>query len=738
MIHGTEVDGFTPPKAYPTFRGLMTWSINWDAAQDYAWAKAARAAVDGAPVQETTKRPQESTTGEVQQKNPIKPLGVVAESRNDHEITVTWSENDEMKSLGQTYHIYVDGILQQSNVLCGTYTITPVSAGSHTVTVTGILGARESEGVSVTVIVQGNEESSSIKSEASTKENSSQSTKAQTSLIGYYHTWDNAGNPFIKLKDVDENWDVINIAFAEPKTPGSTDGKMKFDISGLRADYTKQDFINDIRTLQAKGKKVVLSIGGYEGYFSLTDEKAVSQFVSDIRSFIDEYGFDGIDIDLEQSSVQFDNQGNDQDINNPTSPKIVNMIQAIRTICESYGDDFILSWAPETFYVQLGYTYYAGINQWCDSRAGDYLPMIQALRDITSYVHVQLYNSMPITAPDGVSYNMGTKEGIVAMCKMLLDGFYVGQGVGVAPSEKTYFKPLRPDQVVIGVPSSQGAAGSGQISNAALQAAFEELNLQYPGIRGIMAWSINWDSSQNQNSFAKENRAFLDRYQHEETTSPKEQSTTGKSEETTQPKEETTTHVKEETTTQPQEETTDSVQKQEIVTSDDITVDGFQISCTVEGMRTVYSRTAEVNGKTVTGQGLVYSLGEYAGEKDLYVGSTNSYVHAFEGTQQGMLAHNYSEMKNAVSYAMTMKFSNKTMSEYTAEWIVRAYVKLEDGSYVYSEPAAYTIYDIAGKLYQGAKMNNMEGHNYLYQDILKVVNPAYQEVDFNWAGSIVK
>ena len=90
---------------------------------------------------------------------------------------------------------------------------------------------------------------------------------------------------------------------------------------------------------------------------------------------------------------------------------------------------------------------------------------------------------------------MGTKEGVVAMCNMLLDGFYVGAGAGVAKSEATYFAPLRPDQVVIGVPSSAGAAGSGQISNANLQAAFSEIDAAHPGLRGIMSWSINWDSS---------------------------------------------------------------------------------------------------------------------------------------------------------------------------------------------------------------------------------------------------
>lgn len=325
-------------------------------------------------------------------------------------------------------------------------------------------------------------------------------------LIGYWHTWGGSasgGVPFVKLRDLDKNWDVINISFAEPQRAGSTDGKMKFEISGLTADYTITDFKNDIKSLQAEGKKIVLSIGGYEGYFSLTSESALQQFVTDIKGFIDEYGFDGIDIDLEQSSVTF-NSGADPDYKNPVSPKVVYMIQAIREICNAYGDDFILSWAPETFYMQLGYQFYGGLNAYCDSRAGIYLPMIHALRDKTSYVHVQLYNSMAITASDGVSYSMGSSEAAVAMCKMLMDGFYVGG------NQNYFFEPLRADQVVIGVPASTGAAGSGQMTNANLQKAYSDLVKNYPNLRGIMTWSINWDVFQNKNTFAINNGQYLD------------------------------------------------------------------------------------------------------------------------------------------------------------------------------------------------------------------------------------
>lgn len=320
-------------------------------------------------------------------------------------------------------------------------------------------------------------------------------------MVGYWHTW-NGGVPFIKLRDVNSNWDVINIAFAEPISPGSTDGRMKFVVGGLTADYTITDFKNDISLLQSQGKKIVLSIGGYEGYFSLGSSTAVTQFVNDIKGFVNEYGFDGIDIDTEQSSVQF-NPGADPDFKNPTSPKVVNMISAIRQIVDSYDEDFILSWAPETFYFQMGKQFYGGLNGNVDSRSGVYIPMIHALRDRTTYVHAQLYNSPPIQGPDGSSYTMGTVEGIVAMCELVLQGFNVNN------NSNYFFPPLRPDQVVIGVPASAGAAGSGQVSNSGLQQAFSTLVSDYPTLRGIMTWSINWDALQNNNSFVISNRTYL-------------------------------------------------------------------------------------------------------------------------------------------------------------------------------------------------------------------------------------
>ena len=592
MVYGSKTDGsFMPPEKYPELRGVMTWSINWDATQNYLWASQLAPAVAALP--ETDKTQETSTeavikTSEAASENPTQSAGgydlIVTDIEWDSKTAVSGSQvvfTVTAKNIGTKdvpsgtvigCQVQIDG--NTSDILwCDTYSgglkagqsvkltcnsgtdgrnYWTAAEGTHSVTawvddVNRLPDETNEDNNKLTVSIKVTAETETTK-EAITEENSTQGqiTEADTSrlLIGYYHTWDNSGNPFIKLRDVDENWDVINISFAEPVSAGSTDGKMQFNISGLSADYTKDDFKQDIKYLQSKGKKVVLSIGGYEGYFSLTSQAAADQFVSDIKSIVDEYGFDGIDIDLEQSSVQFES-GNDTDINNPKSPKIVNMINAIRAIVNSYGDDFILSWAPETFYVQLGYQFYGGINQYCDSRAGVYLPMINALRDETTYVHVQLYNSSPMIASDNQSYNMGTEEGIIAMCKMLLDGFYVNNYYTELKTADKYFAPLRPDQVVIGVPSSASAAGSGQISNEALQRAFTKLNNEYPGLRGIMTWSINWDSSQNGNSFAEINGSFLEKFNKDIPVIPTTQETTEEAPETTKDAE--TTKAAEET-----------------------------------------------------------------------------------------------------------------------------------------------------------------------------------------------
>src|SRR5256885_8574285 len=51
-------------------------------------------------------------------------------------------------------------------------------------------------------------------------------------------------------------------------------------------------------------------------------------------------------------------------------------ISALRTLKAHYGSGFVLTMAPETFFVQLGYQFYGpGPNGSADPRSGAYLPV---------------------------------------------------------------------------------------------------------------------------------------------------------------------------------------------------------------------------------------------------------------------------------------------------------------------------------------------------------------------------
>ena len=107
--------------------------------------------------------------------------------------------------------------------------------------------------------------------------------------------------------------------------------------------------------------------------------------------------------------------------------------------------DFLLSMAPETAYVQGGYSAYGSI--W-----GAYLPIIYGVKDKLTYIHVQHYNAGSGIGMDGNNYNQGTADYEVAMADMLLHGFPVGGNTN------NIFPALRSDQVMIGLPAAPAAA----------------------------------------------------------------------------------------------------------------------------------------------------------------------------------------------------------------------------------------------------------------------------------------
>src|SRR5439155_2538889 len=183
------------------------------------------------------------------------------------------------------------------------------------------------------------------------------------------------------------------------------------------------DFLAAIRAKQAQGKKVLISIGGQNGQVQLTSTGARDTFVRSVSAIIDRWGLDGLDIDFEGHSLSLNN--GDTDFRNPTTPVIVNLISALRTLKARYGSRFVLTMAPETFFVQVGFQFYGGASTGGDNRTGSYLPVIHAMRDALTVLHVQDYNSGPVMGLDGQFHNIGNADFHIAMTDMVKAGFTV-------------------------------------------------------------------------------------------------------------------------------------------------------------------------------------------------------------------------------------------------------------------------------------------------------------------------
>lgn len=311
-------------------------------------------------------------------------------------------------------------------------------------------------------------------------------------LIGYFHNWNISSAPYIQLDQVDDRYNVIEVAFAVPKS--GTDYQMEFRPTQLAPSL----FRSQIQTQQSKGKKVLISMGGGGTKVTLDNPVERDSFVSSMTAIVEYYGFDGIDLDFEGSSLSLTNG----DIRNPASQPIILMIDAIREIMERYrlrhGKKLLLTMAPETAHVQGGQSQYSGV--W-----GVYLPIIHALRDSIDILQVQLYNSGTMYGIDRGIYSQGTADFIVAMAEAVIQGFNTQGG---------RFDGLPAHKVAVGLPACTSAAGGGYTSPADVQAALEYLLGKgprpgqytlynpngYPDLAGMMTWSINWDATTSCNT----------------------------------------------------------------------------------------------------------------------------------------------------------------------------------------------------------------------------------------------
>ncbi|MEV7418195.1 glycoside hydrolase family 18 protein [Streptomyces sp. NPDC089919] len=271
-------------------------------------------------------------------------------------------------------------------------------------------------------------------------------------LTGYWQNFNN-GATVQKLSDVQAQYDIIAVAFADATT---TPGAIAFnlDSAGL-GGYTVAQFKADIAAKKAAGKSVVLSIGGEKGTISVNDSASANNLANSAYALMQEYGFSGIDIDLENGL-------------NATY-----MTQALRSLAQKAGSGFVLTMAPQTIDMQ--------------SPSNAYFKTALNVKDILTVVNMQYYNSGAMNGCDGKVYSQGSVDFLTALACIQLEG------------------GLDPSQVGLGLPASTSGAGSGYVSPSVVNNALDCLargtgcgsfkpSKTYPGLRGAMTWSTNWDA----------------------------------------------------------------------------------------------------------------------------------------------------------------------------------------------------------------------------------------------------
>ncbi len=309
-------------------------------------------------------------------------------------------------------------------------------------------------------------------------------------LVGYWHNFTNPSGPTIPIREVSNDFDVIVVAFGDD----AGNGNVSFTVDPGAG--SEAQFIADVAAARARGKKVVLSLGGQNGTVTLNNAAQVANFVDSMEDVIRYFGFDGVDIDLESGAGVLHG-----------APVQTNLVTAIKQLSARIGPSFYLSMAPEHPYVQGGFSAYSSI--W-----GAYLPIIDGLRAELDLIHVQYYNNGALYSPYSQSgLPEGSVDMLVGASLMLIEGFRTNNNTGPV------FSGLRPDQVALGLPSGPSSANSGQASSATIANALNCLTrLQncgtirpqqaYPSFRGVMTWSINWDRRDGYN-FSRPVRATL-------------------------------------------------------------------------------------------------------------------------------------------------------------------------------------------------------------------------------------
>ncbi|MBC1418797.1 chitinase [Listeria fleischmannii] len=300
-------------------------------------------------------------------------------------------------------------------------------------------------------------------------------------LVGYWHSWKSTGNDGYKqgtsadiaLKDVNSAYNVIPVAFMK----GDGINRIPtFKPTGL----TDAQFRSQVAELNQQGRAVLLALGGADGHVQLQtgDEQ---DFANEIIRQVETYGFDGLDIDLEQTAIT---AGNNKTVI-PAALKIVKDHYATQ------GKNFLITMAPEFPYLKPG---------------GAYETYITSLNGYYDYIAPQLYNQ----GGDGVWVDE-TNQWIAQNNDTLKKEFLYYMADSFIHGTRGFLQ-IPANKLVLGLPANNDAAATGYVINPQnVYDAFNDLKAAGTPLKGLMTWSANWDVGKDKNGVLY-NNGFANAY----------------------------------------------------------------------------------------------------------------------------------------------------------------------------------------------------------------------------------
>lgn len=174
--------------------------------------------------------------------------------------------------------------------------------------------------------------------------------------------------------------------------------------------------------------------------------------------------------------------------------------------------------------------------------------------------------------------------------------------------------------------------------------------------------------------------------------------------------------------------------------SSTISICGFQYNKDLNGYRILYTTP-----QNVSESGIIFGASfAGAGDEDMVLNNDSDIIRTYRATDNALISYeDFISVGGNTSFPSTNEYclftvisNGDTKFELEASQAVRPYAILNNGTVVYGKIQHFSVYKIAYSLYYNCMSMTQEGHEFLYDNIIKVCNPDAPRREFDWSGVV--